>query len=415
MLLAGAGVAIAQLARSDPWLQATFNGAAATLQAASAGVVLALSGWRFDQLALTRPATLLTLATTAAAMYLVNLLAVATIVALQTGEPWWGITRESLGFGALQDIGLFVLGLFAVVLIDIDATLLPIFVVPAVVTYLSLVWHLRRRDEAGAVAVGPLGRSAAIYIAAVTAAALGLLPALLDGLRALDAAQALTAVSLAACMTLAFLYPLGLGFKSKLVLDTGVIFAAILLFDPAVAMLVAGAGTVLAHLIRHDDRAQCIFNSAQTMLQAAAGGLLLTLVDWGIAGLQRATPEQVLALAGAALLMYLLNTISVATIIALDEGLPPLTIWRGLVGPADVVERGLQYSIGLTAAATLAAYPWLLPAFSLPAAGLYLTLRGWPRLREQQARAKAEAAALIADQPVAPLPPLGTHTGHHAV
>jgi hypothetical protein len=92
-------------------------------------------------------------------------------------------------------------------------------------------------------------------------------------------------------------------------------------------------------------------------------------------------------------------------------------VWRSLVGPADAVDRGLQYSLGLAAAATLAAYPWLLPAFSLPAAGLYLVLRAWPVLREQRARARADAAALGAAQsapPAPPLRPLGTSAGRRA-
>jgi hypothetical protein len=403
MLLAGAGVTVAQLVRRDPASQAAFNGAAATLQAAAGALLLAFSGWDWGQLSI-GPAVLPALATTALAMFLVNLLAVATIVALQTGASWWSVTRESLGFGALQDVALFALGLFAAVVAEVDPTLLPILLVPALVTYLSLVWHLRARAAARTDAHGSLGRGATLYVAAVAVAALGLLPALRAGLWSLDTAQALTAVALAACVTLAFLYPLALGFRSKLVLDTGVIFAAILLFDPAVAMLVAGAGSVLAHLIRRDDHAQCVFNSAQTMLQAAAGGSLLALVGWNVAGLQHATPAQLAALAGAALLMYLVNTVSVATIIALHEGLPPLAVWRGLVGPADAVERGLQYSLGLAAAATLAASPWLLPAFGLPAVGLYLVLRALPVLRER--RARADAAALVAAPPAPPAPPL---------
>ncbi len=114
---------------------------------------------------------------------------------------------------------------------------------------------------------------ARLYVAAVslTAIGLGLLLTLVP-VGPPSRVPTGTAWVFTGIMAVAWLFPLPLSLKRKLYLDTCILIAAILLFQPAVAMLIAGAGTALAHAIRREDWVQAVFNSAQTMLQAAVGG-----------------------------------------------------------------------------------------------------------------------------------------------
>ena len=70
-------------------------------------------------------------------------------------------------------------------------------------------------------------------------------------------------------MIVAWLFPLPFAYQTKLYLDTSVIIASIMLFDPGVAILVAATGTIVAHALRRRTAAESIFNAAQTALQAA--------------------------------------------------------------------------------------------------------------------------------------------------
>src|SRR5215207_3732966 len=114
MLIVGLGTLVAQVARRDPAEQVVFNTAQIVLQAGAAGLLLAVGGWSYTNPEFGTPGVIATIAGAAGAIYLVNLVAVSLIVSLDAREPFWGIVRESLGFGMLQELGLFALGLFAV-------------------------------------------------------------------------------------------------------------------------------------------------------------------------------------------------------------------------------------------------------------------------------------------------------------
>src|SRR5688572_29900993 len=95
---------------------------------------------------------------------------------------------------------------------------------------------------------------ARLYIVALTLSALGLAACLLAADESLGSGTQVVPIAGAGVMAIAWLYPLHLSFKRKLLLDTSVLVALILLLPPGVAMVVAGAGTLLAHAIRRDDR-----------------------------------------------------------------------------------------------------------------------------------------------------------------
>src|SRR5918998_6583166 len=122
-----------------------------------------------------------------------------------------------------------------------------------------------------------LPRPAKLYSAALTLAALGLVAGLLMSVRAMGPREALLTTGCGGLAALAWLYPIPLAFKRKLFLDTSVIAAAVLLLPPGLATVAIGAGTFLAHALRREDWEQATFNTAHTMLQTGATGLIL----WG--------------------------------------------------------------------------------------------------------------------------------------
>src|SRR5262245_46828453 len=95
-----------------------------------------------------------------------------------------------------------------------------------------------------------LRRPAQLYIWLLALTAAGLAVALLPRAARPDGRAACLVVALTTLMTLAHLFPLKFSFHTKLTLDTTVIFAAVLLFEPGIAVLVAGTGTLLALTIQ---------------------------------------------------------------------------------------------------------------------------------------------------------------------
>ena len=390
MLLAGLSMLGAQIVRRAPREEVVFNTAQVVLQAAAGGLILHVAGWHAGELALDTPGALVTVAGTALAIYVVNTLAVALMIWLDAGEPLGAVLRSSLSFGVFQELGLLSLGLFVAVLVDIDATLLPLFLVPAVVLYLALVWHIRLREEPDRLRpASRLPRSAYVYLAIVGLTALAGIPVLRDGIRALDLRATALAVAVTACVTLAYLFPLDLGSKRKLIVDDGVVFAAILLFAPGVALLIVGVGVVVSHRIRHQPHAQTVFNSAQLMLQAAVAGLLLSLVGWQPGEIAFRQFDQVALLALLPLGLYLINTWAVATMIGLQQQCDPWGIWRNAASVGDVSLRLLQSGLGLGAALVVIHAPWTIPLVVLPGVGLYQLLRTRRRRGYLQARIPA--------------------------
>ncbi len=220
------------------------------------------------------------------------------------------------------------------------------------------------------------------------AAALALFGLVRAGLPTLP--QVTLAIALAALITVAWLFPLPISFKTHLYLDTTFLVTAILTLKPGYAILVAGAGAALAHRLRNEDTAQTLFNTAQAMLQAAAGAGILALGGWN--------PEthhfEDLRLIGMMLLAGLaaiaVNDIAVATMVALQSGISILAGWNRAVIRADVVERlaqAAQIGLGIIGAVLLATYPWTIFLLLIPSASVYISLK-----RAIEARKRAEEA-----------------------
>ncbi len=236
---------------------------------------------------------------------------------------------------------------------------------------------------------------AKLFIFALALLALGAIPLTLHFPHGLSSERMIAAAVFAVFMAIAMLFPLHVGFKTKLALDTSVIFAAILLFPPAIAMLIAASGTILAHLVRREPLLQAIFNTSQTALQAAGGSLLLAMVGWNTDQLQFNHPVQMAAIAGAAVVMYLINTLSVATVVGLQSGMAPLHIWYHSAVSFNRVEHISQLGLGLLGAAVVDVHLWTMPLLVLLAFVVYLSLERHVQLRQQTVDAVESLADMV--------------------
>ncbi len=231
---------------------------------------------------------------------------------------------------------------------------------------------------------------AKLYGAVLTLAALCLAVGLLVRRGAPDPEASLLAIGCGGLAALAWLHPIPLAFKRKLVLDTIVIVAAVLLLPAGLATVAIGAGTLVAHAVRREDRAQTAFNTAQTMLQTGGTGILL----WGSYGTADHVltdgPAVLAVTAIASLSTYLIGNLAVTTMIALESGVPPTRLWIQTIANADLIEfvsHAAQVGLGIAAALLVAADAWTFPILALPALTIYGLLERTARLRW---RAEAE-------------------------
>jgi len=176
-------------------------------------------------------------------------------------------------------------------------------------------------------------------------------------------------------------FPLPVGPQQQLTLSASVIFATVLVLEPGLAMLVIGGGTLLGQLVRHQSWDQTLFNTVQTMLQAAGAGLVLAAIDWRLDDLA-GRPVLFLALVLAVLVMELLNLSLVAGIVALESRQPFSTLV--LAGISDAPQLSVaQYALGLLAAVALDAHVWTVPLFCFLVYPLYRAGELHSQLHEQ--------------------------------
>ena len=233
---------------------------------------------------------------------------------------------------------------------------------------------------------------ARLYFAVLVLSVVGLMAGLLRFAAPPDRATLAQAAVGVALLTAAWLYPLSHSFKIRIHLDTSVLIAAIVLLPPGLAMIVAGAGTLLAHLIRRQDWVESTFNVAQMMAQAAVGGLILVAFD----GRFPHRPEAVGYVLLASVAMFVVNNLLVATMIALQTRKPLFPLWREAVLEVSSVEfLGLvtEIGVGIFAVFLLVTVPWTLPLLFLPTIAIYIALRGRIRLRQEAEAARHEGNA----------------------
>src|SRR5688500_13304073 len=81
-----------------------------------------------------------------------------------------------------------------------------------------------------------------------------------------DLRDGLLAIAFCGLQVLAISFPITLAPQQKLSLHSAVIFAAVLLFDPGTAVLIAGVGSLIGQTLRRQPGVQVLFNTCQTAL-----------------------------------------------------------------------------------------------------------------------------------------------------
>lgn len=243
-----------------------------------------------------------------------------------------------------------------------------------------------------------------IFLGAMAAIAVGCLAKWLGGnpfAASPDRSAILAMVLLAGLGIAAQHFPLPVAPQNKIDLSMAVYFAALLLFGGAstlgiVAMCqLTGQGTLA---LRKNSRSgqprrsprSVIFNTSQLVIaMAIAGGVIpFPLFDGAPLAF-----DNLWRIPVGALVLYVVNTLAVATMIGLQRGQNPLACWRQSQS-ADAIEFTGLFLVGLAAALATASYPWAPGIMGLPAIALYLSLRRSMELldRERVARRQAEEA-----------------------
>jgi diguanylate cyclase (GGDEF)-like protein len=197
-------------------------------------------------------------------------------------------------------------------------------------------------------------------------------------------AEAPLALGFGAAMVVAALFPLSFGPKRQLVFDTAILSGAVLLFTPGTAIAVVALGQAAASLIQRRERLEATFNAAQFAVQAAAGAWIAASLGWNAESTPLAWPAALVVVLATGGVMHVVNTGTVALIVALQERQPFLPVWSSTalgMTRAEVLAHLAQLGLGLLAVVVALADPWALLLLLLPAAAVWVALGHHVRLR----------------------------------
>ena len=235
----------------------------------------------------------------------------------------------------------------------------------------------------------------AVAVAAVVAAILR------GGSISLDHAP--MAALLLGLMTLAGRRPLPFGTHARLYLDTAVVLAAVLLLPPGLALLIAGIGWLAANLPHHTEWIEATFNGVQGVLLAASAAAVLTVTGLWHRDHPFAHPGFLAGIILAGLAMHVVNTVTLAGILAISGKENVVSAWLRVAWPDAVDGLGFvaQWGLALLAAVIADARPWALILLVIP--GL-LVLGALDRHARLRVRAEARIIHQAFHDPLTSLP-----------
>ena len=192
--------------------------------------------------------------------------------------------------------------------------------------------------------------------------------------------DAIALVILFAMSTLAVLFPVHIGVKLKMTVDDLPNFAAAILLGPFAAMAIAAGSKLVGSRYRAGrmpwyNRA---FNAAAATLAAGAGAATFDLLDTP----GRALLQQPFAVLIAAAAMYLVQTLLVDVVVALQMRRRLFESWWQS-HRRDMPTQAALFVLGALAAAAAQSQPLALVLFAVPMAITLVTLRESAQLREQ--------------------------------
>jgi PAS domain S-box-containing protein len=149
ILAVGVGTVVAHRIRQEDAAQTIFNASQGMLQAAAGAAVLALVGWEVTDHEFDRPLMGIAILLAGVAMTLVTDLAVATMVALQTGTSVPRAWSQAVIHGELSErttqLAQVGLGIIGAVLITTYAWTLFLLLIPSIAVYASLARAIEHR------------------------------------------------------------------------------------------------------------------------------------------------------------------------------------------------------------------------------------------------------------------------------
>ncbi len=235
-----------------------------------------------------------------------------------------------------------------------------------------------------------------LYVAAVLVLAIGV--AALAWVRTTESVGTVAwyyAAVLAALIGLAARYPLVMGGKSRVLMDTAAVIAAIILLPPVLALATCVAGKAIGQCFRRPQPIRAVFNISAMGLQTGVAGLIFasiarTEIPYGI-------PSEFPAVVAAALVLYLLNALVTEGVVALSTGRPLFQGWWS-THHEDLLHQASLLLVGVFAALSAEGRPWALPLIVAPSAIVYRSLRhqhlSLERAEAGQARAEQERERL---------------------
>jgi putative nucleotidyltransferase with HDIG domain len=238
--------------------------------------------------------------------------------------------------------------------------------------------------------VGSLRLPLRIYVASVITAGVLALGAGGFVLRPMGDDLPIAAVLLVLA-TVAQLRPVHLTQKTKVTVEDAATFAAALLLDPALAMLVAGGSTAIAALRgRKTSWYNRAFNSAAVVIDTGAAAVTFTALAGGADPSFSTLP----AIVAAAALKFAINSTVVDVAVALQLRRRPLAKWWAR-HRRDAAQLWALYLIGGIGAIAASDSPQVLAFFVAPSALVLIGLKNSARIQASTKQAARALAQLI--------------------
>jgi HD-GYP domain-containing protein (c-di-GMP phosphodiesterase class II) len=240
--------------------------------------------------------------------------------------------------------------------------------------------------------VGKLRPPLRAYILAVLGGAVAALAIALPRMTAPTQNELTVAAVLLLMASVASVWPLHLSTKVKITVDDMPTFAAALLMPPFVAMVLAGAATIIGLRFRNTrmrwyNRG---FNAASSVLATGAASVTYLALDGPMPPVMSAA----VAIVVAGVAKYLVQSLLVDFVVALQLKRRPLESWLEL-HRRDLPYQSALYLLGALAAVTVGDEPLGMVLFAVPMVALLLSLRESARVREQTRETILELADLI--------------------
>jgi HD-GYP domain-containing protein (c-di-GMP phosphodiesterase class II) len=192
------------------------------------------------------------------------------------------------------------------------------------------------------------------------------------------------------------LFPLHIGYKRKMLMDSAPLFAVAILLPVWLAATVAGAGMAIAELSGrgpgYRDGKQVVFNASQRLLGALTGSVVFHSIT--VAPLMSPDLTTLLAGLAAALAMFFAQDLLLMVVVTAQLGRSVLADWYRDRG--DVAYDFALYVSGFGVAFAASFHLWLLPLIVFPVAVFHRAMRDRVTLRSQT-RDAVEALADVVD------------------